>query len=79
MELMESDTRQENIQEPIIIQENEVQIKMTDIAKAVQKLKVDKAAGIDDIRSEIIKYIGEERIKHLHKVILNAWNGIQLY
>lgn len=43
-------------------EEEEREIERTEIVKAIEKIKVGKAPGIDNIRPEMMKYMGEEDI-----------------
>lgn len=51
----------------------QVGIVRKELKKAVKKLKMGKAPGIDGIRAEMIKYGGEEMMDRLMRVCQTAW------
>jgi sorting nexin-29 len=44
-----------------------------EVEMAVQKLKNYKAPGTDNIPAELLKYGGNELVKHIHTVIKDMW------
>ena len=49
------------------------QIKREEVAKAIGNLKNGKAAGVDGITAEMLKYGGETVIEWMHKICGMAW------
>ena len=47
---------------------------LEEVWEAVRKLKNNKAAGVDEIPSELIRYGGEDLIRRIHKLICAIWN-----
>jgi hypothetical protein len=44
-----------------------------EVEMAVQKLKITKARGTDNIPAELFKCGGNELVKHLHTIIKEIW------
>lgn len=55
----------------LLIAENEDHV---DLEVAIVKLKPGKAPRVDDIRLEMVKYMGNEGIKLVQKIIETAWS-----
>ena len=47
---------------------------LDEVWKAVKKLKNNKAPGVDQIPSELIKYGGPALITEIHKLVCAIWN-----
>jgi hypothetical protein len=43
------------------------------VEEAIEKLKNNKAPGMDLIQAELVKYVSPEYIKHLHKFTVKIW------
>ncbi|XP_067001635.2 LINE-1 retrotransposable element ORF2 protein isoform X1 [Anabrus simplex] len=56
-------------------EENDVgEIMLEEVESMVNKLHCHKAAGIDEIRPEMVKYSGKAGMKWLHRVVKLAWS-----
>ena len=49
-------------------------ISLEEVRIAVGKIKCGKAAGVDEVKPELIKYSGETGLRWLHRIISMAWN-----
>lgn len=57
--------------------ENE-EIRAEEVIKAIQRLKIGKAAGIDKIKPEMIKFIGEDGIEMLRYLFNKIWKETKI-
>jgi hypothetical protein len=46
---------------------------MEEVELAVQKLRIHKSPGTDNIRTELFKYGGNELLKHLQSIMMEIW------
>jgi hypothetical protein len=46
-----------------------------EICSVINKLKIKKATGTDNIPTELIRYGGRTLKRKMHKLILNIWNN----
>ena len=53
-------------------------IRLEEVEEEVQKLKNGKAPGQDNIKAEMLKYMGKEGIKLLHEIIATTWSTKQI-
>lgn len=53
-------------------------IEFEEVENAVRKLKNGKAPGVDNLKSELLKYMGIEGYRLLHKIIDEAWKAKQV-
>lgn len=83
-ELLEADSNEDKVQSTNKpkrpSQENLSGTKITEeeIKTGIQKMRIGKAAGKDTITPEMIKYLGENGIKLLHKIFNLAWKDNQI-
>ena len=53
-------------------------ITLEEVKRMVNRLQCNKAAGVDEIKSELIKYSGLSGLKWLHRIINMAWESGQV-
>ena len=53
--------------------QDQEQISREEVEKAINSLKIGKAAGVDGITAEMLKYGGESVIEWMHRVCQMAW------
>lgn len=53
-------------------------IQLEEVKKAIRKLKNGKAAGVDGLKAELLKYMGEDGMKLLHRIISEVWETLKV-
>lgn len=54
------------------------EIKLNEVEKAINKLKIEKAPGADRMRQEMIKYVGKKGKNILLRIMSKIWATHQL-
>jgi hypothetical protein len=65
----------ESIEQREIIDELAAAPSLDEVRKAISKLKNRKAAGLDQVHSEMIKYGGEDVIAKVHEHLVDMWGS----
>jgi len=75
MELLEGEETEigKGVRTEEIERDMEEEIEVGEVRKAIKKLKVKKAAGVDGISMEAWKFAGSELVKELADLIKSIW------